>query len=57
MDTNLIYIFYILVLASLTALIWFFIRQGRDANNPHNGMGNGKRDELHHQPVEENGEE
>lgn len=57
MDTNLIYIFYILVLASLTALIWIFIRQGRDANDPQNGRGNGKRDELYHQPVEENGEE
>jgi hypothetical protein len=53
MDTNLIYLFYTLVLASLTALIWIFIRQGKHTNDPHNGF----RQVKHHQPVEENGDE
>lgn len=57
MDTNLIYLFYLLVLLALTGLIWVFIRQGRDADKPQNGMGNGKFNELNHQPVKENGEE
>jgi hypothetical protein len=57
MDTNLIYLIYLLILVALTGLIWVFIRQGRDANKPHNGMGNGKFQELNHQPVKENGEE
>ena len=53
MDTNLIYLFYSLVLASLTALIWIFIRQGKDANEPQNGYSHVK----HNHTVEENGDE
>lgn len=57
MDTNLIYMFYTLVLALLAVLIWVFIRLGNDANDPHNGGRYRGLDELNHQPVEENGDE
>ena len=53
MDTDLIYLFYTLVLASMTALIWIFIRQGKDKNEPQNGFSHVN----HHQTVEDNGDE
>jgi hypothetical protein len=53
MDTDLIYLFYTLVLASMTALIWIFIRQGKDNNEPQNGFSHVN----HHHPVEDNGDE
>jgi hypothetical protein len=53
MDTDLIYLFYTLVLASMTALIWIFIRQGKDANEPQNGYSHVK----HNHTIEDNGDE
>lgn len=53
MDTNSVYLFYSLVLVSLIALIWVFIRLGKEANHLGNGVTQGKRQ----QRVEENGEE
>ena len=57
MDTNMIYLFYTLVLALLAVLIWFFIRQGSHGNDQHNGGGHRGLDEFNHLPVEENGDE
>lgn len=64
MDNYLIYPIYLLVLALLTLLIWVFIRQGGNQDDPHQGMRNGHNSNGHpeswrynHQEIEENEDE
>ena len=63
MDNYLIYLFYLIVLALIALLIWVFIRQGGDPDDPHQGMKNGHKLNGHpewrynHQEIEENEDE
>jgi hypothetical protein len=64
MDNYLIYLIYLLVLTFLTLLIWVFIRQGGDQDDPHQGMrkgnnlnGHPKSLRYNHQEIEENEDE
>ena len=64
MDNYLIYLFYLMVLAHIALLIWVFIRQGEDQDDPHQGMRNGHNLNGHpeswrynHQEIEENEDE
>jgi hypothetical protein len=64
MDNYLIYLIYLLVLTFLTLLIWVFIRQGGNQDDPHQGRRNGHNLNGHpeswgynHQEIEENEDE
>ncbi len=63
MDNYMIYLFYLVVIALLTLLIWVFIRQGGDPHDPHQRMRNGHNLNGHpdlsynHREIEDNGDE
>ena len=60
MDTNFIFLFYLLMLGLLGTSIWIFMLQRDDTNDPHKGMGHspdrgGQRglDKFYHLQMEE----
>lgn len=59
----MIYLFYLVVIALLTLLIWVFIRQGGDQDDPRHKMKNGHSLNGHpdwrynHQEIDDNEDE